>query len=433
MSENRCADVPAATQRAIFTRRSFLARTGGIVSSAALSFRPATAAPTISPVTRSLSTYMSDARGHALPQPIIDATKEHVLDTFAAMVSGTALPPGRVVLAFARANPGEQIATIAGADVLCGPIEAALANGMLAHADETDDSHAPSLSHPGCAVVPAALAVGEKFGIDGTHFLRAVALGYDIGTRVTMTLGNRFRTDRRMSSHGFAGTFGASAAAGCAASLNADQMRWLIDYAAEQAAGLNATLRDTEHIGKGFVFAGGPARSGVTSALLVHAGATGVDDILAGPGNFLRTHSPEADPAGLVDMLGERYEITRTNIKKWSVGSPIQAPLDALEALLKRRHFDAEQVQQVIVRIPTNEAATVDNRDLPDICLQHMLAMMLVDGTVSFNAAHDQPRMHDAAVLRQRAKIELIPDEELERRRPNREAIVEVTLGDGTQ
>jgi 2-methylcitrate dehydratase PrpD len=414
------------------TRRGLLVATA--LGAAVRPLRPVRAAPApaISPVMKSLSTYMSEARDRALPDAVTESTKQHVLDTFAAMVSGSDLPPGRVVLAFARANPGDRTTTIAASDLLCGPIEAALINAMLAHADETDDSHAPSLSHPGSSVVPATLAAAERFDIGGTHFLRAVTLGYDIGTRVTMTLGPRFRNERRMSTHDFAGTFGASAAAGCVAGLNADQMRWLIDYAAQQAAGLNATLRDTGHIEKGFVFAGGPARNGVTGALLVHAGATGVEDILAGPGNFLRTHSPDADPAALIDKLGERYEITRTNIKKWSVGSPIQAPLDALEALIKQRGFAADEVRQVTVRLPSSETATVDNRDLPDICVQHMLAVMLIDKTASFRAAHDEPRMHDPELLRQRAKVQLVPDEELERRRPSREAIVEVTLTDGT-
>ena len=332
------------TQR--ITRRGLLGRTGALVSGMALWRRPAKAAPAISPVMTKLSSYMSEARARALPGTAIEATKQHVLDTFAAMISGSELPPGRVVLAFARANRGDQTSTIAGADVLCGPIEAALANAMLAHADETDDSHAFSLSHPGSSIVPATLAAGERFDIDGMHFVRAVALGYDIGTRLNITLGPKFRTERRMSTHNFAGTFGSSAAAGCAAGLSADQMRWLIDYAAEQAAGLNATLRDSGHIAKGFVFAGGPARSGITGALLVHAGATGVEDILSGPGNFLHTHSPEADPAELIDKLGERFEVIRTNIKKWSVGSPIQAPLDALDTLIKRHRFEAAQVKR---------------------------------------------------------------------------------------
>jgi 2-methylcitrate dehydratase PrpD len=58
---------------------------------------------------------------------------------------------------------------------------------------------------------------------------------------------------------------------------------------------------------------------------------------------------------------------------------------------------------------------------------------MLVDKTASFQAAHDKARMQDPTILRHRAKVRLVPDEELERRRPRREAIVEVALTDGTQ
>src|SRR6201999_4215862 len=96
---------------------------------------------------------------------------------------------GKFAINFARAYKGEKIATVAASDVVCGPIEAALANGMLAHSDETDDTHPPSQSHPGASVVPSALAACERFGADGNRFLRAVTLGYDIGPRVTITLG----------------------------------------------------------------------------------------------------------------------------------------------------------------------------------------------------------------------------------------------------
>jgi 2-methylcitrate dehydratase PrpD len=169
-----------------------------------------------------------------------------------------------------------------------------------------------------------------------------------------------------------------------------------------------------------------PARSGLTAAWLVRAGWTGIDDVLSGADNFLLATAPAADPARIVEKLGERYEIVHTDIKKWSVGSPIQAPLDALEILLKR--FAADEVRKVVVRLGTREGSVVDNRDLPDICLQHLVAVMLIDGTVSFKAAHDVPRMKDASLLRQRAKVELVPDQQFDGRR---EAIVEVTLADG--
>src|SRR5262245_45248491 len=125
-----------------------------------------------------LSTYMSEAGTRKLPEEIVEKTKQAVLDTVTAMISGAELPPGQFAIKFARAYKGEKIATVAASNVVCGPIEAAMTNGMLAHSDETDDSHSFSQSHPGCSVIAAALAIGEQFGIDGTRFLGALSLGY---------------------------------------------------------------------------------------------------------------------------------------------------------------------------------------------------------------------------------------------------------------
>jgi 2-methylcitrate dehydratase PrpD len=415
------------------SRRRILKQAGLAVVAAACRPWPGLAVDHVSPVMARLSAYMSEARSRALPEEVTEKVKQHVLDTLAAMVSGSELPPGRKAIEFARAYGGEKVVTVVCSNLLCGPIEAALANGVLAQADETDDSHAASLSHPGCAVVPAALAAGERFGIDGAQFLRAVALGYDIGTRVSMTLGGqKYMNETHRDTHSLSEGFGAAAASGSAANLNAEQMRWLLDYAAQQSSGIAFWQRDTQHIEKAFVFGGMTARDGVTAAMLVQSGWTGVDDAFSGSDNFLLASLPKADPAGLVDKLGERYEVVRTNIKKWSVGSPIQAPLDALENLRKKHPFEKEQVKQVIARLATDEAAVVDNRDIPDICLQHMMAVMLIDKTASFRAAHDKARMQDPGVLRERTKIQISPDAELEKLLPKRVAIVELTLTDGT-
>jgi 2-methylcitrate dehydratase PrpD len=400
---------------------------------AAAPVQTADAKPVVSEVMTSLSRYMSEARTRVLPAEAIEHTKLHILDTFAAMVSGAELPPGRVALGFAG-QYGEKVATVAGSKLRCGPLEAAFVNAMLAHADETDDSHAPSQSHPGCAVVPAAFAVAEQFGIDGMRLMRAVALGYDVGTRMTMALGvSAFQTEIGVSSHALASLFGAAAASASAASLTAQQMRWVLDYSAQQASGTKAWQRDTDHIQKAFVFAGVGARSGVMATELVRLGATGVDDVLSGADNFLSIYGPHANASKLLDKLGERYEVARTNIKKWTVGSPIQAPLDAIEIMLKKRPFDAKDVRQVTVRVATSEAAIVNNREMPDISLQHMVAVMLIDKTASFRAAHDKPRMDSPEVRRVRAMVQLIPDPDLEARMPRREATVTVVLADGTR
>jgi 2-methylcitrate dehydratase PrpD len=415
----------------ILTRRGLVQGAGGAIAAAA--FRsPVIAAESVGPVMTRLSTYMSEAKGRALPPEVVEKTRHHILDTFAAIISGSELAPGRVAIQFTRARGGEKVATVAGSNVVCGAIDAAFANGMLAHSDETDD-YAPIGTHPGSAVVPAALAAGEQFGIDGVRFLRAVTLGYDVANRFGVTLGGQsLNYEAHKSIHSVTGTFGAAAAAASVMGLNGQQMRWVMDYASQQASGIAAWQRDTEHIEKAFVFAGMPARDGITAALLVQSGATGVDDVLSGTDNFLLATVPKADPAKLIEKLGERYDVMRTNIKKWTVGGPAQAALDALEILLKRRPFQADQVQQLTVRLGPRMGPVVNNREMPDINVQHMLAVMLIDKTASFAAAHDKPRMQDPAVLRQRAKVQLIFDEEIERDSEQREAIVEVTLGDGT-
>jgi 2-methylcitrate dehydratase PrpD len=337
-------------------------------------------------------------------------------------------------LKFAAAHSVERVATVAASNVLCGAIEAAMVNGMLAHSDETDDTHQFSHSHPGCSIVPAALASGEQFGIDGTRFLRAVTLGYDVGTRITSTLGAlKYQMETHRSTHSIASDFGASAAAGSAAGLDAHQMRWLLDYAAQQASGITAWQRDTDHIEKSLVFGGFPARNGVSAALLIQLGGTGVEDVMTGTDNFLMAFGAKNPLESLTEKLGERFEVTRTSIKKWTVGSPIQAVLDALDNLRKKQSFEADQVDKVVARVASSEANTVNNRDMPDICLQHMAAVMLIDKTASFAAAHDKPRMQDAAILKQRAKVQLVFDEELEKLIPRRIAIVEVTLSSGAK
>ena len=304
-------------------------------------------------------------------------------------------------------------------------------NGTLAQADETDDNYSAGGAHPGCAVVPAALAMGELLGINGAHFLRAVTLGYDVGMRAVKTI---LTATVLQDTHNVVGTFGAAAAAGCAASLNTQQMRWLLDYAAQQAgAGFAVWQRDSAHMEKAFMFGGMGARNGVTAALLVQAGFTGVSDVFSGRDNFFSAYAPKADPAGLVDGIGERYAVSETIIKKWSTGGPVQSPLDALINLRQRHPFEPAHIERVIVRLSTSAAPKVDNSPSPDLCLQYLVAVSLLDGTLSFRAAHDTARMQDPAVLALRAKVQVVAEEELERMLPKRVAVVEITLNDGTR
>jgi 2-methylcitrate dehydratase PrpD len=112
------------------------------------------------------------------------------------------------------------------------------------------------------------------------------------------------------------------------------------------------------------------------------------------------------------------------------VGSPIQAPLDAMEALLKRQPIDPTDVKEILLRSAPD--SVVDNSDPPDINIQYVMALMLTDKTATFRSIHDKPRMQDAAILQLRAKVRLeaparASSTNVDRRLP----LLEITLNDG--
>ncbi len=388
----------------------------------------------ISAPMRQLSEYIASALTRTLPDAVVEKARHHILDTLAAMVSGTGLKPGRLAISYAQAQGGTPEASVVGTRLRVAAVNAALANGMLAHADETDDSHAPSRTHPGCAVVPAALAIAERQCASGEALLRAVVLGYDVCARVNLALGPDALAAASHATHSIGGTFGAGVAAGALLGLDALQVRHLLSYCAQQASGVACNVRDSEHVEKAFDFGGMPARSGVAAATMVAAGFTGVDDVFSGERNFLEAYSARPEPTQLSEALGERFEIMTTNIKKWSVGSPAQAALDALTQLMEGTAFaigDIGDIASIRVHLPTRSARTVDNAPMPDVNVQHLTALLLTDRALTFHSVHDHARMHDPAVLAVGRLIELVPSLELAEAHPPRQAIVEIALHDG--
>lgn len=385
----------------------------------------------ISPVMRLISEHVAAARDSALPGAVAEAARLHLLDTLAAMISGSRLLPGRQAIAYVQALGGTPEACVPGTKLVTNAVNAALAGGMLAHADETDDTHAPSIVHPGCSTVPAALAIAERQRAGGAELLRAVTLGYDVSTRLVMALQPYEFSPAGHSTSTFGGTFGAAAACATLLRLTPEQVRHVFSFAAQQSGGLSNFSRDRQHVEKSFVFGGLPARNGAAAATMVASGMTGIDDAFSGDRNFFFAYSPHADPAALVRGLGETYEITRTTIKRWSVAAPIQAPLDSLSYLIKTNHLRASDVERVVVRVSHQGVHSANEGAMPDINMQQMIAVMLLDGTVTMAAAHDVARMQDPAVLALRRRIELVGDDELERALPSQQGIVELTLTDG--
>lgn len=386
--------------------------------------------PKISPLMHKLASYIANAPRRALPAAVTERAKHHLLDTVAAMISGAQLLPGRRAIEFIATQGGVPEATVIGSNIVTSAINAALANGMHAHADETDDTYYLALVHPGCGVVPAALALAERQRAGGTALLRAMVLGYDVCARMSIALGiERFR-ERGHSTHSFGHMFGAAAASAAIMKLNVDQTRYLLSYTAQQASGLSCWARDIEHIEKAFDFGGMPARNGATAGLMASMKFTGVEDVFDGDRSFFHAHGLTADPKKLVQGLGRTYEIMNTSIKRWAVGYPIQAPLDAVINLIGKHRITAADVERVTITIDDQGARTVNQRTMASINIQHLVAVMLLDGDISFASAHDDRRVRDTRVLKLKERITLQGSAALGRAKTT-QAIVEIVTRDG--
>ena len=159
-----------------------------------------------------------------------------------------------------------------------------------------------------------------------------------------------------------------------------------------------------------------------------------MEDVFSGERDFFYTFEAEtgsADRGELSRGLGTDYEMLRASIKRWAVGGPIQGPLHVLRDLMHEHRFAAADVEKLVARLPDKELEIVNNRDMADISVQHLLAVMLIDGTVTFASAHDNSRVRDRRVIEMRKRIEALGDASLTDPQRRWRAVITVDLKDG--
>lgn len=378
-----------------------------------------------------VNSYISGSGERGLPAEVVARAKYHILDTLAAIVSGATLKPGQVARKYAEGQLGVQEGQIICSPMVTSAVNATFANAMAAHADETDDFRPDLGFHPGCIIVPAALSIAERERASGMSFLKGVVVGYDIGCHFMQAAGPKKLRETGRNAPSFGGTFGAAAAAASILRLKDDLVRHVLSYAARQTAGLNYWPHEKEHTEKAFVFAALPSRNGVTAALLAQSGFTGVWDSISGENSFFECISPDSRPELLAEGLGSRYDIMLTWIKKYPVGGPIQAAMDALLRLIEKHGLRSQDVQSLVVYMP-QPFGDLDNSIIPNINPQYLLAVTLLDGKLTFEASHSHQRMNDPAVIEVKSRIKVAVDKGLLKDGGSRQAIVEVVTKDGT-
>jgi 2-methylcitrate dehydratase PrpD len=422
MQEHRYSD------RLIPTRRRLLKAAG---ATALASFLPAGRSFGADDLTGRLAAYMVASRDRALPDRVLLDAKQRILDTVAAMVSGSALSPGVMATRFIRTQGGMAEASIIASSVRTTAINAALVNGMLAHADESDDFEPVTKAHPASATVPAALAMSEREHRGGSEMIRAVALGYDVGCRFLLALGPDLVRRTHRGAEGYSATMGAMATAASLARFDEKAMRYAISYGAQQVSGLWSWVEDNDHIEKAFDFGGMGARNGVTAAVMVQAGFTGVHDVLGGTHNLIQALSTEPKPEALLADLGSRYFVSESGIKTFPVGYPNQAPLDALLKLAREHDLSPAKVDRIVVHLPEDAVGIVSNSSMTDVNCQYLMATALVDGGISFSHAHSREHMAEPQIRAAMERVKVIGDPKLNDPAAPRGGLVEVVLKDG--
>jgi len=154
---------------------------------------------------------------------------------------------------------------------------------------------------------------------------------------------------------------------------------------------------------------------------------------LEGQRNIIDAQSVEPSPEEMVADLGSRFYVEETAIKTFPTGYPTQSPLAAFFTLREQYGVTADNLEHLLIRLPEDGARIVDNRSMPDINAQHLMAVAVVDGYIDFENSHSFERMSDPEVLAVKERIEYIADPELAVVEAPRSGFVQITLTDGQQ
>jgi 2-methylcitrate dehydratase PrpD len=222
--------------------------------------------------------------------------------------------------------------------------QAAFANGVLMHARAQDDTHYPSQTHPGAAVIPAALALSERFDASGARFLAAVIAGYEVAATVGEELSDAV-IERGFRAASLFGVLGAATAGAVAAGLDEERTAYAIALGASFASGLAQTWTDGAE--EWSYQLGAAARSGVTATLLADAGVRAAGRALDGADGFAAAFAGAELTLAWPGEPGGRWRMMEVIHKLYPACNIVQAPVAATLELVDRHGLAAADVRGV--------------------------------------------------------------------------------------
>ena len=373
-------------------------------------------------LTAELARWLAAIRPETLPESARYAARLALLDTMGAALHGRQEFWAETALAWARQGAGppgnaEGLATVWGeAGPSLRPADAALANGVAAHAFELDDFIAKL--HPGAVVVPAALALAERLGSRGNIIETAVVAGYEIMVRASRALDPNAARLRGWHLTGVCGPLGAAAAGAVLFGLNEEAAAWALGLGATQGSGLFAFNADGAMSKR--LHPGRAAHAGVMAAELAAMGFTGPASVLeTEDGGFLDAFSDAADPARLLDGLGSEWAVEQVYFKPYSCCGSLHSYVDAareLRSRLGRMPAPDETVRAGLPRVVDvqcgfdYEPGTALNGQMS---ARFTIAAALTEGN-ALPAQYTDQRLKDPELVELARRIELVPDAELD-------------------
>jgi 2-methylcitrate dehydratase PrpD len=374
-----------------------------------------------------------------LPSEVVEYTKRLSIDFIGNAAYGTLADSSKVMLRFIRSLNLGGDCTIIGTTFKSPQQYAALANGTFVKPNELDDVENSSSLHPGAAIWPVILAVGEKYHLQGKKLITAAVLGYETIIRLGQAINYAEHYKRGFHPSSTCGNFAATVAACKLLNLDKQQMIDALGISGSQTSGSFRYIVAGSWT-KAF-HSGWASHNGILAAHLAQKGFNGPTDIFEGQYGFLESYSQNTHPEFILRDLGKVYQTLRTGIKIHTACRHEHPALDAVLAIVRENDLKPEDIQRVDIYMIGNAFRLVvepeNEKRAPKNVVEAMHSMyfgaaMAIIKRKAFIEEHTEGWLHSPQVQNLIRKVYCHHDTELDKLLPEKfpaRAVIYTTEG----